>query len=76
MHARAKAASAKADAGFLAIREDCLAIGAAIAIRLGRQVVPRDPRNVYLGAEAIINGRLAEASNAAVTLESLASSLK
>lgn len=72
-------AEAKADAGFYAIREECLGVGATIAARRSLQVVPREPRNAYLGAEAIILGRLSGSDailNSAIVLELLAGSLK
>jgi hypothetical protein len=75
LRALAASADAKADAGFNGIREQCLATGAAIAARENLQVVPREPRGVYLGSEAIILGRLSGVDpilNSAIALEALA----
>ena len=79
LRALAASADAKAETGFNGIREQCLATGAAIAARKNLQVVPREPRNVYLGSEAIILGRLSGVDpilNSAIALEALAGSLK
>jgi hypothetical protein len=73
-----KTADAKADASFAAIRAECLAVGAAIAARENLQNVARQPREVYLGAEAIILGRLSGVDpilNSAIALETLAAAL-
>jgi hypothetical protein len=77
--ALAERADVKAEESFQAVRGKCLAIGAAIASRENLKVVPREPRNVYIGAEAIILGRLSGIDpilNSAIALEALAGSLK
>lgn len=71
-------ASAKAGASFAGIKARCLAVGAAIAARENLQTVARQPRDVYLGSEAIILGRLSGIDpilNSAIALETLASKL-
>jgi hypothetical protein len=71
-------AGAKADAAFHAVQGECLAVGAAIAARENLQIVAREPRNVYLGSEAIISGRLSGVDpilNSASALEALAEAL-
>jgi hypothetical protein len=78
LKARHERADAVLQQGFDKIKGDCLTVGSALAARQGIQIVPREPRPIYLGSEAIILGRLAGIDpvlNAAMALESLAKPL-
>ena len=72
-------ATAARKASFDKINGECAAVGAALAARQGKQIVPRDQSSIYLGSEAIIRGQLVgiyPVLNAAIALESLASGLR
>lgn len=78
LNARSDKADTVRRQGFDKIKGDCLTVGSELAPRQGIQIVPRDPRPIYLGSEAIILGRLAGIDpvlNAAIALESLAKPL-